>query len=301
MQNLYTAYGITMKSVVLLDAVQTTPLDGEATLQISERMFDAEPSHNLTSKSFASQVDDNGTYISVKSLLDIWISNGSSILFRRTTSTTDDDIRAFIQQPALSLVLQQRGVLVFRGSTVELNGKALPIIGHPLSGKSTIAALLMKSGCRVISDGICAFSFDSNGRFRALSGIPVVYLWPDSIEYLGSDHSSFRRIRGSLDSRIWPIFKDFCPHSVPVECVLYLDNAIQDEPRPYLVSKAVAISLLRSKPVCPSSYISNGYLNSYLDISGRFGGSIKLYHLKRPKCFSQLDAIIETLRGILSQ
>ena len=102
----------------------------------------------------------------------------------------------------LGLLAGLRGALVLHASAVELpDGRALAFIGPSGTGKSTMAALLTRAGCRLLADDVVAVEFsDPPGSVRIHSGIQVARLRRSAWE-LGQDRKD-TSIGISVDERM---------------------------------------------------------------------------------------------------
>ncbi len=72
------------------------------------------------------------------------VSHGREILVQAEPGADTASLRCFLLWQALRIVMQQRGMLVIRGSAVALHGRALLLAGLPGSGTSTLAAALLR-------------------------------------------------------------------------------------------------------------------------------------------------------------
>ena len=61
-------------------------------------------------------------------------------------------IPVFLEGSVLAHAATAEGLLVLHASAVEVEGRALAIVGHPGAGKSTLAALLCAAGARLVAD-----------------------------------------------------------------------------------------------------------------------------------------------------
>jgi hypothetical protein len=88
--------------------------------------------------------------------------------------------------PVAGTVLYQQGIVPLHASSVVVGDAAIAFSGVSGSGKSTIAAALVKSGYPLLSDDITPICFGDDGSAWALSGSPNLWLAPDSAASLAS-------------------------------------------------------------------------------------------------------------------
>jgi len=88
--------------------------------------------------------------------------------------------------------LAQRGELVVHGACVEIGGRLALFIGESGRGKSTLAALLLRRGHRVLTDD-CVLLRPAAGSVRAVATYPSLRLNADSARAIfpkGAPHAS---------------------------------------------------------------------------------------------------------------
>jgi len=98
-------------------------------------------------------------------------------------SLSREDALTYLLGPVLGFLLVQRGVVCLHAGAVEVNGRAVLLVGPAGSGKSTTTAALARLGHPVISDDIAALRL-SGGRVMVLPGPRQVRLWPPSVGML---------------------------------------------------------------------------------------------------------------------
>jgi len=115
-------------------------------------------------------------------------------------SLTLDDVSTYLLGPVLGFVLRLRGVTCLHASAVEVDGRALAIVGPPGAGKSTLAAGFANAGFAVLSDDVSPV-LNRRGRFSVQPGYPLLRLWPDSVQALYGSSDLLPRITPTWDKR----------------------------------------------------------------------------------------------------
>ena len=67
-------------------------------------------------------------------------------------SVSNRDLRTFLVGSALRALLIQRGQLLFHGTALVKDGKAVLLLGQPASGKSTLAWCMNHQGWKLLSN-----------------------------------------------------------------------------------------------------------------------------------------------------
>lgn len=120
---------------------------------------------------------------------------GSRIAWERwDDSVSDRDIRTFLVTSALGALLIQRGSLLLNATTMSRDGKAIMLLGCPVSGKSTLAWCLIQKGWQLVSSEISVV--DHN--FLVWPGLQQLKLWQNSVDALGLDWKKIPVVRRGL-------------------------------------------------------------------------------------------------------
>jgi hypothetical protein len=105
----------------------------------------------------------------------IWGEPGSGL--------TNDDVFVYLLGPILGFVLRRRGHVPLHASALDIQGRAVALVGPPGSGKSTTAAALALRGWPVLCEDVCALQ-RAESKWNVLPGYSRICLWPDSVEFL---------------------------------------------------------------------------------------------------------------------
>ena len=106
-------------------------------------------------------------YHNYPNVCSFMVCHGKVITVDPVPGADDRLIRLYLLGRILGILLHQRGLLVLHGSAVSLDGAAVAFIGGCGSGKSTIAASLIRRKRPIIADDLVVISTDD--------GIPIVY------------------------------------------------------------------------------------------------------------------------------
>ena len=110
------------------------------------------------------------------------VRNGAHVRIVPDKTAASPDVRRFLLGPVVTLLCHQRGLLPLQGACVSNGTDATLICGLPGTGKSTVAAALVKAGFSVFCDDLVPVS----GAVPAvLPTVPRLNLWRDSLEALG--------------------------------------------------------------------------------------------------------------------
>lgn len=106
--------------------------------------------------------------------------------------------------PLMALSAVRRGDWMLNAAAVERDGQVFAFIGPSASGKSTAAALLIRRGFRLVSDGLLRVTRSEDGAWLAHPQAPWLHLWPDTLKKLGLDDDKLSPVRPGLRLTRWP-------------------------------------------------------------------------------------------------
>ncbi len=119
--------------------------------------------------------------LELEGLLRLRAVDGSRLYWQRwDDSVSDRDVRTFAVTSGLGALAIQRGMLVLHGTALESQGDAIVLLGHPTSGKSTLAWCLLQRGWRLLSSEITVV--DEKGLIWP--GLQQLKLWQDAAQQL---------------------------------------------------------------------------------------------------------------------
>lgn len=115
---------------------------------------------------------NNGTFI---------ISNGNTIAYHLKEGCDHVYIQDILLCLCLSMLMMQRGDILFHGSCVFHNNKSFLICGESGAGKSTLTSELIDRGAQYLTDDISPIIFEAD-QILASSGYPKRKLCKDTAE-----------------------------------------------------------------------------------------------------------------------
>jgi hypothetical protein len=113
------------------------------------------------------------------------VRGGRAVVFEALADVLPEEIVTFLTATIATILLYQRDFLPLHASAVEIGGRAAVICAPTGTGKSTLAAALVRRGHRLIADDIAALALQSDGSWHVVPGGMTMKLGPDSSETLG--------------------------------------------------------------------------------------------------------------------
>ncbi len=215
----YSAYGVLIQSDCPLPGFSESSRD---TPDISILRNLPLPASHQKPSSISLFQSDNGLCVHWPGVASYTICEG-----RRVIITPTENGRANLeQQPlygiVLAAILQQRGLLILHGSSVEINGRGLLIIGQKGYGKSTITASLLTRGHGFLTDDVTALKIHKLQPTQILPGIPRLKLWPDAVRVLGFKPEAFPLVAPTIQKHVLCYSEQFRNETTPLQTIVML-------------------------------------------------------------------------------
>ncbi len=173
-------------------------------------------------------------------------------------STLEDTVPTLLGQ-ALGFVQRLRGVTCLHASAVEVEGKAIALLGPAGAGKSTSAVAFLQLGYRVLADDVVPV-VESRGKFLAQPAYPRIWLCPDIVRSLYGSTEALPQMTPSWEKRYIDLNSNgmrFEEEPIPLAALYLLDARKNDVQAPFIQEVSVQTGLME--------LIGNTYLNLLLD------------------------------------
>ncbi len=237
------------------------------------------------------EVDDVARY---------WVRAGREIVIERVEGADVQSVRLYLLGTAMCALLHQRGLLVLHGSVVVRNGVCVAFLGRSGVGKSTLAAAFGRRGFEVVSDDICAVSFDGvGGEGLVLPGFGQFKLWVDSLKCLGEDPEAFDLLHPDLLKRAVPI-ETFCDRALPLKDVFVLLPRGSGELVVERVEGTAKVHALLNNTNRRFVLDGFGLRGPHLRACGRLAGQVVMRRVLRPQVPFMLDELVRAVENELS-
>jgi len=215
-----------------------------------------------------------------------------------------DDIMPFVLGTGIGALLYQRGGMVLHGATVEVDGGGITLCGFGGTGKSTLAAALCRSGCRLVGDDLAALSLGAPGEGPLVQPDGQhLKLYDTTIARLGMTAQSGPAVRRGLSKHYVT-----APAAVSAPVPLKAVYVLHDSPRGKATSFDRLPPLVAAQALLNQSYrrrlaLTTARLDSRsAALRDAVLRRVPLFRLSRPRDLDRLDevagAVLAHARGL---
>lgn len=246
---------------------------------------------NVRSSGILYEATENEFLLKLPRIGSYHVVNGNQVTIEAKSGITDDEIRLFLTGSVFGAILYQRGYLPIHGSSVEIKGYALLILGNSASGKSTLAAALNREGFPLISDDLSAISMNDTGECAVLPGLPFVKLWEDTRQPLFGN-ISFRRVRPQIKKFIIPA-DSYAVKPCRIRKLIRLTTKNTEGFLIHSVQGAIKLKLLRENLYRDQLISGTGLPGHHFTMLSSLANQTEMYHVERPSVPLDIDPLIK--------
>ena len=239
-------------------------------------------------------------------LADFLVWRDGRIGCQSVPGTADYSIRHLLVAHVLPRVLAQRGELIFHGSAVTIEGRAVAVVGKSGSGKSTLVAALASSGLPVLTDdGLLVRSDDDH--FSVVPSYPEIRMWPDTADALFPGRSNDTDdayyagkvvIRDDSDGLVAGVHFD--EEARPLSAILFVDDSAEDPNKSdfRLSPKSAGDAHIQlMEDMFRLERPAESELRGEFELLSGLAASVPCFDLRYPRSFEHLPAIVERIRA----
>ena len=194
----YRICGLSVASDIALPGVIAGAADSFADVTIREgEVPQALPDATIAGPTW--QIAGKQFLLSVPNVARFLLNSGQQIVFAPESDASAEDVPIFILGTVFGILLHQREQIVLHASAVEVNRRAVVFCGSSGTGKSTLAAVLVQRGYRLITDDVCAITLSDVAPPLVHPDGRQLKLWAQAIEKLELNEIRGERVRQVLE------------------------------------------------------------------------------------------------------
>ncbi|MBA3366509.1 MAG: hypothetical protein H0U03_12140 [Actinobacteria bacterium] len=286
----YVAHGLGIRSTFPFP--ELTPGEGDADVLVRPGKVEGDPPDGAANRvRHRSTVDE--TRLFLESVGRLLVRRGKEIVVDAARAAAPGTVRAFVLGPGIATLLAQRGRLVLHASAVEIEDRAIALLGGSGWGKSTTAAALNARGYALVADDVLALDLDSR-PVQAFPGFPQLKLWREAAAYLRAPAEEWTRYNPLLDKGFQPPASGVAvrPLALAAACILDEGEEVEVEalsPRDAaieFVRHSWAAGILRT--TAPREHFAN---------CSTLARNVPLFRLRRPQVLERLADVLEMIES----
>lgn len=221
----YRAFGLNIHSELECPELQPNSQEADVTVKFGDVPDELSDAHDRGVRYWAAP----GKFLlKVDGVAKYLIQDGTSITIERLNEADDTDLRLFLLGSAFAALMHQREMLILHASAIIVGDECVLFKGRSGAGKSTTAASFKARGYKILSDDVCAISFDQNDRPVVMPSYPQMKLWLDSMKKLELEADQFKKVRSKIEKRAVPVNGSFYEKPVPIKKMYLLNNRNED-------------------------------------------------------------------------
>lgn len=219
----YSFFGLRLRSPFRLHSLPAWPAlgsDGAPEIELCLGETPDSLANPIWASPFVQIGSDRTALVNIPSVARFWIhrtiqvADTTIIAVQPAPGAEIFEIETILLGAVAGIVLHLRSLLPLHASCVVLGGRAIAFSGPCASGKSALAAALVRRGALLLSDDLLV-SDDSGQSVQAVAGTTQLRLWPDVMDRLEIpreqrlptrlEHSKCAVAVPTAEARAWPL------------------------------------------------------------------------------------------------
>lgn len=168
------------------------------------------------------QAAPNHFFLNIENIATFMVQDGNVITIEVQQNSDIYSLNTFVLSVCLGILLIQRKLLVLHAAILEKSGRTVAFGGGPGSGKSTLSALLLKSGAGILTDNIAAINIDDKAAATVFPSFPKIHLWQSTLDKLALNGYSQEKLRPELNKYAVDLGESYINLARPLDtlCIL---------------------------------------------------------------------------------
>jgi hypothetical protein len=242
------------------------------------------------------RADAQGYVLCVRGVAAYRVTRGDLIEVDPVSGAELRDLTLFLLGSAFGALLQQRGVLAFHASAVDVAGRAMAFAGPAQTGKSTLAAFLTLRGYPLVTDDVAVVIRSGTGGSAIWPGPGRIKLWRDGIERLGWDSRRLAKVGGSRDKYHFPVGTvDAQGETAPVPLARLYVVATGDVLSTERLEALEAIEAVSAQTYRVQFVVPMGLAEQHFRSCVEAARSVEVWRLVRPRGFEHMEEVLDAI------
>lgn len=233
--------------------------------------------------------------LNIRGVARFSVRNGEEIVIDPCPEAEESLLRLFLLGTAFGCILHQRRLLPLHANAILHNGEAVLFLGHSGMGKSTLAAAMKGRGYKVLADDVCAVKVQPGEEPLVYPGIPQIKLWKETVEYLGGDLNSMKRLFREEEKYALPVHDLYYDKPLRIKCIYILHVYAGKELRILDLNPLEKVHAIKNYTYRKGMVVKMGIVTGNLDMCGSLARSAPLRIILRPNVGFLLEELIELI------
>lgn len=230
------------------------------------------------------------------------IQDDANILVDPLPGSSDHLVSQALLGLVMSLVLERRKLLCLHAGAIEVDARAVVLLGDKGAGKSTTSAAMMSAGYRPITDDLVAVDVPLDRKLppSIRPGFSSLKLWPDSVAALQLPSSDKDRLVHPKSDKVQKRMPGKMPEDDTVlgaAFVLRRSPHLREPIATKLAPHDALQNLLRYTFMARygETQLGQDHLVLHMKRCAALAAMVSVYILEYPDDLTQLDAVVETI------
>lgn len=221
------------------------------------------------------------------------VQTGSSIAIDAVANVPVRTVEYFLGMLPLAALLYQRGMLAFHAAALSNGESALLLAGDSGVGKSTLLAMLLQRGWRMLADDLAIVGLDKQGQPIVYPAKPGIALWSGSLEQLDIESDYLPLCDANRHEYSLP--DQFETQPLPLRGIYHL--SVHSKLDVWLKDIAASKRFHETGKMLYNSHVADALCSraDYLRCVAAIAGSVTYYELQRPRGVWSVDALADKI------
>lgn len=247
----------------------------------------------------SARIGSRHLFLNIKGVGRFFVRDGCEIVVDPAPGAEKKMIRLFLLGSALGCIVHQRGLLPLHANAFLHAGQAVLVLAHSGTGKSTLAAAMRNSGCKILADDVCAVRVVPGEKPLLYPGVPQIKLWKDAAEHLGEDIGTMQQVMHNEEKYALPLAEPFCDRSATIKA-LYILNASEGMTLEIVdMAQIEKVDELRNHTYRKGMVAKLGIEAENLKSCAILANSVPMRRIRRPKSRFLLNELADLLENDL--
>ncbi|MEO1672045.1 MAG: hypothetical protein AAFR77_14890 [Cyanobacteria bacterium J06631_2] len=292
--SIYSAYGLTIKSDLLLPELRSGNKEDTIDLYIKQGSI---PLPKLQPTPIQRQGvtacfggDAKRPYLHWSGVATFYVPSKNTLIVQPEKADIEPELlNLYILSEALGLILYQQGYLLLHGSAIKVKGKVVVFAGAAGAGKSTTAAAFARLGYPILGDDMVAMKLAPGGKVMVYPGYPQVKVWSPTVQGLNLQGENLAVLFPGSKKQLLRPRKFLTEPCVLAHCfILSSGDRLHLSP---LKGQQALMSFMKYFP-CPGQMLEGGAWENYNRQCLQLMKLIPLWQLQRPNDFKILKKFV---------